>query len=217
MEPTREQVVRGLAEEHAAFADLVAALDTDAWRAPTRCRGWAVRDVAAHVTGNAVDSVEGTIGTRSPDEQARAFRDGDPERTAATLRRAAERLHGFLTLLDDAVWDSPSPVPGRTIGNGVLTLWYDAFVHADDIRTALGLPGRTGPGVAASVSWLAGELARLERGPVTLRLDGLPPREVGTGGPEITGDPMRFVLAASGREDPAALGLDERINVHLLR
>jgi hypothetical protein len=50
-----------------------------------------------------------------------------------------------------------------------------------------------------------------------LALDGLPPHAIGTGGPVISGDPMRFVLAASGRCDPAELGLDENVNVHGLR
>jgi hypothetical protein len=105
-------------------------------------------------------------------------------------------------------------VPGRTIGNGVLTLWYDAFVHGDDIRTALGRPGERGPGLAASVRWLRDELARSGWGPVALSLDGLPPLAIGNGGPEVTGDPMRFVLAASGRSDPAEFGLDPGVNVY---
>ncbi|REE95243.1 maleylpyruvate isomerase family mycothiol-dependent enzyme [Thermomonospora umbrina] len=213
---SREQVVRGLADEHAAFADLLASLDDDAWSTPSRCRGWEVRDVAAHVVANAVESVDGTIGARTADEQAAAFRGGTPARLSRTLREAAERLHGFLEPLDDTVWDSPSPVAGRTIGNGVLTLWYDAFVHTDDIAAALGRPHPEGPGLGASVGWLVEELTRLGRGPLTLRLDGLPPRTVGAGGPEVTGDPWRFVLAASGRAEPAALGLDEKVNVHLL-
>lgn len=217
-EPTQAQVLQGLADEHAAFAALVAPLSEEQWRTPTRCEGWQVCDVAAHVAANVVESVDGTIGDRTPDEQARALRGGSPAEIADLAGTAVGRLLGFLGRLDDAAWQSPSPVAGRTIGNGILTLWYDTFVHNDDIRAALGLPREHGPqSLAASVCWLTHELARLERGPLTLDLDGLPPRRIGAGGPTVTGDPMRFVLAASGRTDPAALGLDESVNVHLLR
>ncbi|SEG09169.1 TIGR03083 family protein [Thermomonospora echinospora] len=217
-EPTRDQVVRGLADEHATFAALVAPLSEEQWRAPTRCSGWQVCDVAAHVAANAVESVDGTIGGRSPDEQARALRGSTPKEIADLLSTASGRLRGFLERLDDDTWHAPSPVAARTIGNGILTLWYDTFVHHNDISAALGRPhDTTGPGLTASVYWLVQELSRLERGPLTLDLDGLPPRRVGTGGPTVTGDPMRFVLAASGRTDPTALGLDESVNVHLLR
>lgn len=34
--------------EHEAFADLLAELEPEQWQAPTLCRGWTVRDVAAH-------------------------------------------------------------------------------------------------------------------------------------------------------------------------
>lgn len=215
--PTTAELLRGLSEEYAAFADLIAPLDRAAWTAPTRCTGWEVRDVAGHVTLGAAESLDGTIGARTPDEQAALLRDRTAAEVADLLRRSAGGLIALLERFDEAAWAAPAPTPGRTVHNGVLTLWYDAFVHADDIRTALGLPARHEPAaVAACVAWLCAELSRLGRGPLTLRLDGLPPRSIGSGGPVVTGDPMRFVLAASGRLDPAVLGLDRRVNVHLL-
>ena len=36
----------------------------------------------------------------------------------------------------------------------------------------------------------------------------------GGGGQRVTGDPLEFVLAATGRTDPGALGLDETVNVY---
>ncbi|WP_119731155.1 maleylpyruvate isomerase family mycothiol-dependent enzyme [Thermomonospora amylolytica] len=215
--PTTTELLRGLDEEYAAFADLIAPLDDAAWTAPTRCTGWQVRDVAGHVVLDVVESLDGTIGAHTPDEQAARLRDRSPAEVADLLRRSAPGLTALLEKFDETAWAAPAPVAGRTVYNGVLTLWYDTFVHADDIRAALGLPGRHEPAaVAACVAWLRAELGRLERGPLTLELDGLPRQSVGTGGPTVTGDPMRFVLAASGRLDPAALGLDEKVNVHLL-
>jgi len=37
---------------------------------------------------------------------------------------------------------------------------------------------------------------------------------VSGGGEKITGDPLQFVLAATGRRDPAPLGLGADINVY---
>jgi uncharacterized protein (TIGR03083 family) len=217
-ELTKTQVVQGLGAEFTAFAELMAGLTAADWDAPTRCAGWQVRDVAAHVTANAVDSVDGTIGTRSPDEQARALRDGSPRELADTLRTASDRLGTVLAALDDGVWGAVNPRYHRPVGNGVHTLWYDAFVHADDIRAALGRPTVTGRGLTAGVHWLRSELERLDRGPAVLALDGMATLRVGTGGgPTVTGDPMRFVLAAAGRLDPAVVGLDRSFNVHSVR
>ncbi|MFD8084175.1 maleylpyruvate isomerase family mycothiol-dependent enzyme [Kitasatospora sp. NPDC059722] len=201
----RAQVVAGLDTEFGLFADLLDALkDTDR-DAATRCAGWQVRDVAAHVTANALDSADGTIGTRTPDDQARALRDTPPRELAALLREAAARLTASLARLDDRVWQSVNPRFGRTVANGVLTLWYDAFVHADDIRTALGHPRTTdGPGLAASETWLRAELQRLGR-----------PHAATATAPAA--DPMAFVLAASGRLDPALIGLDHDVNVYSVR
>lgn len=211
----RAEVIAGLFAEYDAFAGLISQLTGDEWRTPTRCAGWEVRDVAGHVTGNVVDSMTGEIGKRTPDEQARAFRDGAPAELAERLRDATARVRPFFESLSDDDWAKPSPVAGRDLGNGILTLWYDVFVHGDDIRTALGRPGVRGPGLEASVHWIAGELERLERGPATLALDGFGERLIGTGGPVLRGDPMRFVLVATGRSDPAEFGADESINVHL--
>jgi uncharacterized protein (TIGR03083 family) len=214
MELTRPQIVTGLLDEYESFASLTSGLSAADWDAPTRCPGWAVRHVAGHVTGNAVDSARGAIGTRTPDEQARDLHGHDPAGLAALLMAAATRMRAFLRGLDDDRWSSPSPVPGRTIGNGVLTLWYDAFVHGDDIRFALGQPGRGGPGLAASVLWVRAELERKGWHGARLLLDGLDEITIGPGGPVVRGDPLRFVLAAAGRANPAELGLADSINVY---
>ena len=96
----------------------------------------------------------------------------------------------------------------------MLTLWYDTFVHADDIRVALGRATETGAGLAASVEYLAGELTTRGWGPATLALDGVPRYDVGDGGREITGDPMQFVLVATGRAEPATMGLEPGVSIY---
>ena len=49
---------------------------------------------------------------------------------------------------------------------------------------------------------------------MTLELDGIERIEVAGGGLSITGDPLTFVLAATGRADPTPMGLPESINVY---
>jgi hypothetical protein len=38
--------------------------------------------------------------------------------------------------------------------------------------------------------------------------------DVGDGGREITGDPMQFVLVATGRADPALIGLEPGVSIY---
>ena len=94
------------------------------------------------------------------------------------------------------MWNGPSGVPDLTLGEGVLTLWYDTYVHIDDIHAATGRPSASGAGLGASVAYLNAELAK--RG--------------WTG--EVTCDEFDFVLAATGRTDPAPLDLDAAVNIY---
>jgi hypothetical protein len=48
----------------------------------------------------------------------------------------------------------------------------------------------------------------------TLAFDGLPEFPVSGGGRRIDGDALQFVLVATGREDPASLGLDASVNLY---
>jgi uncharacterized protein (TIGR03083 family) len=210
----RTDVARGVLDEYESFAALVESLDAKAWETPTRCTGFQVRDVAGHVIGLAEDVVKGVPGSRNAEEEAASVRGDTPAQAAARLRAVIESLRPLLDALDDDMWNGPSGVPDLTFGRGVLTLWYDAFVHADDIRAALGRPSESGPGLAASVEYLAGELTTRDWGPATLALSGLPRHDVSGGGGEITGDPMQFVLVATGRAEPATMGLQPGVSIY---
>ena len=140
----RADVARGAIDEYEAFAALIEPLDAAAWDTPTRCTGFLVRDVAGHVVGS-------RRRRRYAAFPAAATPKRKPPRCAAT-RRPRSRLGSaprsasiqpLLDALDDDMWNGPSGVPDLTFGRGVLTLWYDAFVHADDIRAALGRPSAT--------------------------------------------------------------------------
>jgi uncharacterized protein (TIGR03083 family) len=210
----RTDVARGALDEYEAFAALIEPLDAADWDAPTRCDGFLVRDVAGHVVGLAEDVAKGVPGSRNAEEEAASVRGDSPAEVAARLRTALDTIRPLLDALDDDMWNGPSGVPDLTFGRGVLTLWYDAFVHADDIRAALGRPSESGPGLAASVEYLAGELTTRDWGPATLALEGLPRHDVSGGGGEITGDPMQFVLVATGRAEPSTMGLETGVSIY---
>jgi len=210
----RTDVARGAIDEYESFAALIDSLDNNAWDTATRCEGFLVRDVAGHVVGLAEDVVRGVPGSRNAEEEAASVRGDSPAQVAARLRAAIASIQPLLDALDDDMWNGPSGVPDLSFGRGVLTLWYDAFVHADDIRAALGRASEAGAGLTASVEYLAGELTTRGWGPATLAFPGMPRFDVGDGGREIAGDPMQFVLVATGRAEPATMGLEPGVSIY---
>jgi uncharacterized protein (TIGR03083 family) len=213
---TRHQVLQGTFDEWELFAELVAGLDDAQWSTPSRCEGWQVRDVAAHVYGTAHDVLAGTVGQRTADEEAAAHRHLSQRELAAELRSAVTGLQPLVAAIDsDAAWASPSLAPGLTIGEGMLALWYDTWIHGDDIRAAVGLPTVRGGGLIAAVAHVAEQLGKREYGPVRLALHGLPEVAVGAAnGQAISAEPHHFVMVATGRTSAAELGLESSVNIY---
>jgi uncharacterized protein (TIGR03083 family) len=227
----RQEVITGFSEELTDFEKLLRSLDeSDATRA-TRCEGWTVADVAAHVVGGMTDVAAFRLeGLGTPEVTARqvAERRGRPpaeiaDELAAAIKGAADLLAAF----NDEAWAMQAPGGfDFTLGEGVEALWHDAWLHGDDIRSALGRPSDRGPGMTASVSHIADVLTREGWGRAVFALDGQPEFAVNGGGgspgpatsdgsgSRFTGDPLAFVLAATGRADPTPVGLDERANIY---
>jgi uncharacterized protein (TIGR03083 family) len=219
MELTRTEIIAGMLDEYRSFAELVGSLDEAAWAKASRCDGFDVRDVAGHVIGLAEDVVAGVPGSRTAEQEAASVRDDAPEVAASRLRSALEALGGLAAALDtDEVWDGPSGLPDLSMGDGVLTLWYDTYVHGDDIRAAIGLPPATGPGLRAAVRYLEKTLTDRGWGPAHLRFtdqdDDFGELVVGTAATTLPVDALEFVLAATGRVDPTSLGLHEDVNIY---
>jgi uncharacterized protein (TIGR03083 family) len=211
---SRTHVANGSLAEYDAFADLIEGLNEDQWNATARCAGWQVRDVAGHVVGLAEDTAAGVPGSRNADEEAASVRHETPAGAAARLRAAVASFRALLEAIDDDAWAGPSGVPDLTLGDGVLTLWYDTYVHADDIRDAIGAPSERGAGLDATICYLAKELTGRDWGPATLALDGTGRYDVGAGGPEITGDALQFMLVATGRADASTMGLEPGVSIY---
>ena len=211
---SRTHVSVGCLTEYEAFAALVEGLNEQEWNAATRCVGAQARDVAGHVIGLAEDTAAGVPGSRNFEEEAASVRHETPVGAAARLRTAIATLRAFVDAIDDDAWNGPSGVPDLTLGEGVLTLWYDTYVHADDIRAAIGRKSERGPGLDATIAYLAGQLTARNWGPATLTLDEVGCHDVSGGGPEITGDALQFALVATGRADASTIGLDSSVNIY---
>ena len=216
----REEVAAGFTDELARFGDLVRSIDAKDWKAASRCDGWTAADVAGHVTGQLSDIVNGRFdGLGTPEVTERQVverRSKTPDEIADELAEAAKIGADILASFDDAAWAGPAPAGlAGTLGAGVEGLWFDAWVHADDIRHAIGRPTEPGPGVRASVSHLADLLTDKGWGPATIALSGVEEFPVsGGGGQRVEGDPITFVLVASGRKEASTLGLDPGVNVY---
>lgn len=213
-QPDRDQTVRGLLDEYRSFAELIAVLDDSDWTGETRCTGWQVRDVAGHVVGQVLDTVSGTIGSRTPDDQAAALRGESPEALAGRLRSAMDSVARLAEMFDDAAWSAPSPVPGLTLGQGVHALLNDAYLHGDDIRAALGLPFDAGPGLHRSLDFVLGALQRDDEAaanPAVARLSGVSSERFEQ---QTAMGAHDFLLAATGRGDPTRLGLPGSVNIY---
>ena len=145
----RTEVTTGLLEELERFKGLVQALTPAEWATPSRCSGWTVGDVAAHVVGGMADVAALRLeGLGTPEVTARqvAERHGRSpgeiaDELGATIKATADLLGAF----DDAAWAMPSPGGfDMTLGEGVEALWHDAWLHGEDIRSALGRPSDRG-------------------------------------------------------------------------
>ena len=216
----RDQIEKGFAEELTAFTGLVRSLDDAQLDTPTRCEGWTVRDVAAHVAGTLADITAGRFeGLGTPEVTQREV-DERAGRGAAELAEELDEVNAgaqaLLGAFDDEAWEGPAPAGvAPTVGWGVESLWYDAFVHGDDIRHAIGQPSARSDAIRAAVSHVTAVLTDQGWGPATVALDGIEPFDVsGGGGRTITGDPLAFVLAGTGRGEPASIGLDETVNIY---
>jgi uncharacterized protein (TIGR03083 family) len=201
---SREDIGSGIIAELGNFERLVRSLSAEELAMPSRCEGWTVGDVAAHVIGTVVDIVEGRVdGLGSPEVTKREVderrgRSGDE--LAEELAGATKGAGDLLKVFDDAAWEGPSPGGYEgTLRQGIEAIYYDTYLHGDDILAAVGRPSVRGDGLRASVHHVGFELEKRGWGPATLALDDVEEVEVGGGGEKVTGDALDFVLAATGR------------------
>jgi len=216
----RKDVVPGVLAEYRSFAELISRLSAEQWRTPSRCDGWDVADVAAHVVGQLADVVQLRLdGVGTPEvtkRQTEERRGRSPIELADELGASLVVADSLISSFDDTAWDGAAPPgAGGTLGFGVEALWFDTFLHSGDIRSALGDHRLEGSGLRPSLSHIAQVLTDQEYGGAELALTGFETFPISGGkGVSITGDAASFVLASTGRGDPSIFGLDETINIY---
>jgi len=217
---SREVVVPGMLAEYGSFAELVRSMTDEQWATPSRCAGWSVADVAAHVVGQLTDVVNFRLdGLGTPEatrRQVDEHRGRTPGELADELESSTKVVGDLAASFDDAAWVGPVPGGGDgTLGFGLEALWFDTYLHADDMRAALGTSDPRPEGLAPSLSHIAQVLSDQGWGPAELVFDGVGSFPVsGGGGRQVTGDAFAFVLASTGRAAPASLGLDDTVNIY---
>jgi uncharacterized protein (TIGR03083 family) len=197
-------VSEGLLDELGRFEALLRPLSSEQWNTASRCDGWTVGDVARHVIGSMTDVAAGRLeGLGSPEVTQREVDERvgrSPAELADECAEARKAAAGMLPLFDDAAWAAPGPGGfDGTLGDGVEALWYDTWLHAQDIRAALGAAPELDAGLRAAISHVGWDLARHDwHGTI----------------PTSDEAAFAFILVATGRADGASLGVDAPPNIY---
>ena len=187
-----------LLRQRRRLVDLLAGLDEGQWAAASRCEGWTVRDVIAHLVG--VDQFWAvSAGAALAGEPTRYLQAFDPVATPAQMvdgmqdlapatvlehfGDGVEALADLLGGLDEERWSVVAEAPPGHVSLHALALHalWDAWIHERDIVLPLGFPPVVeADEVRASLRYVAalGPALSATRGSVrtgTLVLDGTDP------------------------------------------
>ena len=155
-----------------SIATLCASLTEEQWKLPTDCAGWSVQDQLSHLVGAesgilghpapshtppAADHVKNDIGQKN--EVLVDWRRNRPG--AKVLEEFQELTSQRLHLLrgysaEDFAAETQTPIGPGTVAEFLRIRIFDAWIHEQDIRRAVGRPGHLeGPVVEHSVGRLA--------------------------------------------------------------
>lgn len=144
-----------LLRQRRRLADALAGLDAEQWQVASRCEGWAVRDVVAHLISAdqfwALSARAGLAGepTRflvgfdpvATPPALIASNDAPPEQLVADLRASTDALDEVLGGLDADRWETQAEAPPGLVPLHALAahaLW-DGWVHERDVLLPLGI------------------------------------------------------------------------------
>lgn len=220
---TREEMTEAFRGVLSRFSTLIRPLTDEQLGTPSRCAGWTVGDVAGHFVGSMAEIAAGDLDGQGTDpvtkRQVEARKGHTATQLADELDHAAVGLNALLDVLDDNAWNAPAGGGyDGTLGRGIEALLSDGAIHADDIDNALGLGHHPTPAeVTAALSHVAYHLGVQGYGPAVLALDGMPEVPLGDSRPDarrLTGNVGQFLLAATGRGNPAEFGADDTLNIY---
>jgi uncharacterized protein (TIGR03083 family) len=176
MQADKERIVTLLGEEWSVIADLAASLGAAGWSAPA-LPGWDVHDVLAHMVGtermldgatlpqvtaghDAADHVRNDIG-KANEAWVVSLRDRSHAELLADFRAITATRLASLTAMSTEEFYRPSWTPA---GDGTYGRWieiriFDCWMHEQDIRAAVGLPGNeSGQAAEQSLAEVVGAL-----------------------------------------------------------
>lgn len=182
------------------------ALDTGRWGEATRCAGWSVQDVAAHLVSTdrfwALSVRSGLAGSptrflatfdpaATPEQLVGPSRDQSPAAVLDELMASVDDLDNALAGVGPDGWSTLAEAPPGHVALEAVVLHalWDGWVHERDVVVPLGLPVTEEPDeVAACLAYVAA------LGPVFLATAG----SQRTGRLEVAADspPVRFVVEA---------------------
>lgn len=183
-----------VAGQRRLLADAVAGLPGAAWDTPSLCAGWRVRDVVAHVLGNAEGAftprraLPGLLAHRLNID---AFLYDDARQRAAA---GAEELTARLRAAAAGTYRPPGRTPADVLA--------DAVIHSHDVFAPLGIDRRADPGAALTA--LAHSVRRKTAPHTGRRAAGLRLHATDLDwhwgqGEEVTGTGEALLMALAGR------------------
>ena len=173
-EASKDRIIALLGSEWSALTDLLSGLDFDAWSAPA-LPGWDVHDVVAHMVGTETmldggpsPEIPDPVGAHVRNDIGRAneawivsLRDRSHAELLADFRAiTAKRLASLTAMSVDEFWaPSWTPAGQATYGRWLEIRVFDCWMHEQDIRAAIGRPGREeGPEAEQSLAEVIGAL-----------------------------------------------------------
>lgn len=155
--PSHGEILAALETCWADLAALGDVLDDDQWESETALPGWSVRDIYAHIIGaermlsgeenpdidvGSPAHVRNDIGTAN-EAWVRSHTGLSTEELLLRFREVTAARLETLRAMSAEAWEAASWTPA---GDATLARWlhirvYDCWVHEQDIRVAVGIPG----------------------------------------------------------------------------
>jgi uncharacterized protein (TIGR03083 family) len=154
----KDRLVALLAQEWSEIAGLLAGLDDEQWARPA-LPGWTIHDVVAHLIGTERMLAGAALPAVTPDSEPAGHVRNEIGRAneawvgalrnlphadllAEFLDVTAQRLAALTAMTADD-FDAPSltPVGDATYGRFMQVRLFDCWMHEQDIRAAVGVPG----------------------------------------------------------------------------
>ncbi len=230
----RHPAVEQLSRCWTSIDDVVDGLDDEQWSTPSLCPDWTVRGVLEHLgaiehmlAGEPPGSMAEALPFHKAGEWMREVAELSDDDVLARYREVIGVRRDELAAMSDDDFDLPcmTPVGAATYGRFMYVRVFDFWVHEQDIRVPLGMPGHeTGPAadtaiheIEMSLGYIVGRKVGLPDGAgITIDLvgpvartfhvvvDGRAGQVASLESPDVTlrTDSTTFALLACGRIDP---------------